>query len=173
MEVDESREFPATNTGAKPEPDGTGWSLPAGGPFLRTIEVAGVEAKAVVVCLGGSSTAMGWPQYTAALLPADARIAVVNRGIAGNRIRLDAPQPTPSWGRAGLSRFDEDVLGTGPHAEAGETRPSPGHQSPCVQVGLEPCPRTGCVLHAHERITRAVSQPQGRITRPMPCLRRL
>lgn len=55
---------------------------------------------------------MGWPQHTAALLPAEARIAVLNRGIAGNRIRLDAPQPTPSWGRAGLSRFDEDVLGT-------------------------------------------------------------
>lgn len=107
-----SREFPATNAGAKPEPDGTGWSLPAGGPFLRTIEVAGAEAKAVIVCLGGSSTAMGWPQYTAALLPPDARIAVLNRGIPGNRIRLDAPEPTPSWGRAGLSRFDEDVLGT-------------------------------------------------------------
>jgi lysophospholipase L1-like esterase len=108
----DSREFPAANTGTRPGPDGTGWSLPPGGPFLRTIEVAGAEAKAVVVCLGGSSTAMGWPQYTAALLPADATIAVVNRGIAGNRIRLDAPQPTPSWGRSGLSRFDEDVLGT-------------------------------------------------------------
>jgi lysophospholipase L1-like esterase len=111
-EAGEPREFPADSTGTKPEPDGTGWSLPAGGPLLRTIEVAGPGAKAVVVCLGGSSTAMGWPQYTAALLPAVARIAVVNRGIAGNRIRLDAPQPTPSWGRAGLSRFDEDVLGT-------------------------------------------------------------
>lgn len=111
-EVGEAREFPAAGTGAVPELDGTGWSLPPGGPFLRTIEVAGIEAKAVVVCLGGSSTVMGWPQYTAALLPADARIAVVNRGIAGNRIRFDAPAPTPSWGRAGLSRFDEDVLGT-------------------------------------------------------------
>ncbi|MFJ8107835.1 hypothetical protein [Streptomyces sp. NPDC096132] len=55
---------------------------------------------------------MGWPQYTAALLPADVKIAVVNRGIAGNRIRLDAPRQTPSWGRAGLSRFEEDVLAT-------------------------------------------------------------
>ena len=107
-----SREFPTTNTGTEPEPDGNGWSLPPGGPFLRTIEVAGAEAKAVVVCLGASSTAMGWPQYTAALLPADAGIAVVNRGIAGNRIRRDAPSAAPSWGRAGLSRFDEDVLET-------------------------------------------------------------
>jgi len=112
VELDESRESSAANAGGEPEPDGRGWSLPPGGPFLRTIEVAGAGAKAVVVCLGASSTAMGWPQYTAALLPADARIAVVNRGISGNRIRLDAPRRTPSWGRAGLSRFDEDVLGT-------------------------------------------------------------
>jgi lysophospholipase L1-like esterase len=55
---------------------------------------------------------MGWPQYTAAALPGDANIAVVNRGIAGNRVRLDAPRSTPSWGRAGLSKFDDDVLGT-------------------------------------------------------------
>ena len=111
-EVDGSREFPPANTAAGTEPDGTGWSLPAGGPFLRTIEVAGIDARAVVVALGGSSTAMGWPQYAAELLSADARIAVVNRGISGNRIREDAPRHTPSWGRSGLSRFDEDVLGT-------------------------------------------------------------
>ncbi|MFG2781349.1 GDSL-type esterase/lipase family protein [Streptomyces prunicolor] len=111
-EVEASREFRATDAGTTPEPDGTGWSLPAGGPFLRTVEVAGAGAKAVVVCLGSSSTAMGWPQYTAALLPTHAKVAVVNRGIAGNRIRLDAPEQTPSWGRAGLSRFDEDVLET-------------------------------------------------------------
>jgi len=114
--VDESREFPAPNTGTDPdadaEPDGTGWSLPAGGPFLRTVEVAGTEARAVVVAFGGSSTAMGWPQYAAELLPEDAAIAVVNRGISGNRIRLDAPPQTPSWGQAGLTRFDDDVLGT-------------------------------------------------------------
>lgn len=105
-------EFPVTNAGTNTKPDGTGWSLPSGGPFLRTVEVAGAEAKAVIVCLGGSSTVMGWPQYTVALLPADARIAVLNRGIAGNRLRLDAPHSTPSWGRAGVSRFDEDVLET-------------------------------------------------------------
>ncbi|MEC3993739.1 GDSL-type esterase/lipase family protein [Actinacidiphila sp. DG2A-62] len=110
--VSASREIPMTATEFAPAPDGTGWSLPAGGPFLRTVEVAGAPAKAVVVCLGSSSTVMGWPQYTAALLPADAQIAVLDRGIAGNRMRLDAPRRTPSWGRAGLSRFDEDVLET-------------------------------------------------------------
>ncbi|ERK73515.1 GDSL-type esterase/lipase family protein [Leifsonia aquatica] len=109
--IDEAREFPAPNTGTSAQPDGSGWSLPAGGPFLRTIEVAGT-ARAVVVALGGSSTAMGWPQYAAAVLPADARIAVVNRGISGNRIRLNAPQQSPSWGLSGLARFDDDVLDT-------------------------------------------------------------
>jgi lysophospholipase L1-like esterase len=107
-----SREFPAPDIQSDLAPDGTGWSLPAGGPFLRAIEVAGTEANAVIVCLGGSSTLMGWPQLTAGLLPADARISVLNRGIAGNRLRFDAPLTNPSWGRSGLSRFDEDVLGT-------------------------------------------------------------
>jgi hypothetical protein len=64
------------------------------------------------VCLGASITTMGWPQLTAGLLRAGARIAVLNRGIPGNRLRLDAPPRHASWGRSGLSRFDEDVLGT-------------------------------------------------------------
>lgn len=102
---------PATEDGDG-TPDGTGWSLPAGGPFLRTVEVAGTEPHAVLVALGSSSTAMGWPQYTAALLPDDARIAIVNRGISGNRLLRNAPPQTPWWGQAGLARFDDDVLGT-------------------------------------------------------------
>jgi lysophospholipase L1-like esterase len=110
--IDETGEVSVVKNSPEAEPEGTGWSLPPGGPFLRTIEVAGDEANAVIVCLGSSSTAMGWPQYAAGLLPADAGIAIINRGIAGNRIRLDAPQATPSWGRAGLSRFNEDVLET-------------------------------------------------------------
>ncbi|WP_374204824.1 FAD-dependent monooxygenase [Pseudonocardia sp. WMMC193] len=111
--LDEST--PAAGTGPD---DGTGdtvetdWSLPAGGPFLRTVEVAGAEPRAVVVAFGGSSTAMGWPQYAAELLPEDSRITVVNRGIPGNRIQRDAPGRSPSWGPAGLTRFDDDVLGT-------------------------------------------------------------
>ncbi|WP_284739993.1 GDSL-type esterase/lipase family protein [Amycolatopsis sp. RTGN1] len=105
-----SRQFPAAETGLAAE--GTGWSLPSGGPFLRAVEVAGTEAAAVIVCLGASITTMGWPQLAAAMLPADARIAVLNRGIPGNRLRHDAPPAHPPWGRSGLSRFDEDVLGT-------------------------------------------------------------
>lgn len=110
--TDATHELPGAEEGPDAEADGTGWSLPAGGPFLRTVEVTGIAANAVIVCLGSSSTAMGWPQYAAALLPAEARIAIINRGIAGNRIRLDAPREAPSWGRAGLARFDEDVLET-------------------------------------------------------------
>lgn len=58
-----AREFPPqgstlASVGASAS-DGTGWSLPAGGPFLRTVEVATARPRAVVVCLGGSSTAMG------------------------------------------------------------------------------------------------------------------
>ncbi|GAA0497028.1 hypothetical protein Ade02nite_54850 [Paractinoplanes deccanensis] len=93
-------------------PDPAGWSLPAGGPFLRTVEVAGTEPQAVIVAFGSSSTAMGWPQYAAGLLPAEARIAVVNRGIPGNRLLRDAPEQAPAWGQSGLRRFDDDVLGT-------------------------------------------------------------
>ncbi len=107
-----SHEFRAIGASPTADPDGTGWSLPPGGPFLRTIEVAGSKADAVIVCLGGSSTAMGWPQFASAMLLADARISILNRGIAGNRLRFDAPSIHPSWGRSGLSRFDGDVLGT-------------------------------------------------------------
>ena len=107
-----SREFPAIDPGVGLASDGNGWSLPSGGPFLRAIEVAGTETKAVIVCLGASITTMGWPQLTAVSLPDDSRIAVLNRGIPGNRLLLDAPDGHASWGRSALSRFDEDVLET-------------------------------------------------------------
>ena len=107
-----SLEFPSLDTGVGLALDGTGWSLPSGGPFLRAIEVAGTEAKAVFVCLGASITTMGWPQFTVASLPDDSRIAVLNRGIPGNRLLFDAPYGHASWGRSALSRFDEDVLET-------------------------------------------------------------
>jgi len=107
-----SHKFQAIGVSPAVDSDGMGWSLPPGGPFLRTIEVTAPPANAVIVCLGSSSTAMGWPQFTSALLPADARVSVLNRGIAGNRLRFEAPAMHPSWGRSGLTRFDEDVLGT-------------------------------------------------------------
>ncbi|WP_328649415.1 GDSL-type esterase/lipase family protein [Amycolatopsis sp. NBC_00348] len=132
-----SRRFPAAETGLASE--GTGWSLPSGGPFLRAVEVSGTEAAAVIVCLGASITTMGWPQLTAARLPAGARIAVLNRGIPGNRIRHDAPSAHPSWGRSGLSRFDDDVLGTSgvTHvvlAHAGNDIGLPGDHAPLGEL---------------------------------------
>ncbi len=102
----------AARAAAASGPDGLDWALANGGPFLRTIEVADADPTAVIVGLGSSSMAMGWPQIAASLIPADARVAVLNRGIAGNRLRFDAPASSGAWGRSGLSRFDEDVLGT-------------------------------------------------------------
>jgi lysophospholipase L1-like esterase len=92
-----------------------GMTLPASGPFLSAVDVAGSPASRVVVCLGDSITAMGWPQLAAASLsmePGEEHTAIVNRGIAGNRLRFDAPVPMTVFGRAGLARFDDDVLGT-------------------------------------------------------------
>jgi hypothetical protein len=136
-----SREFPALDTHTGLAPDETGWPLPGGGPFLRAIEVAGTEAKAVIACLGTSIATMGWPQLTAALLPADARVAVLNRGIPGNRLRFDAPPMHASWGRSGLNRFDEDVLGTtgGPRIRrlrrGDPLRSAPSRLAPAYDVG--------------------------------------
>lgn len=108
-----SREFTSSDPGGTGLADhGSGWLLPSGGPFLRAIEVAGGEAQAVVVCLGASITTLGWPQLTSASLPAEACVAVLNRGIPGNRLRFDAPSQHASWGPSGISRFDDDVLGT-------------------------------------------------------------
>ena len=100
------RDFPAVAMPGIPMPDGS--EIPLSAPFLRSVEVSGKPANAVVVCLGDSITAGGWPEITASLLPAEAIVAMANRGIGGNRLRIDAEAP----GRSGLSRFDEDVLGT-------------------------------------------------------------
>ncbi|ROP74612.1 GDSL-type esterase/lipase family protein [Curtobacterium sp. PhB115] len=91
-----------------------GMTLPASGPFLSAVDVAGSPTSRVVVCLGDSITAMGWPQLAAARLSSDraTTTGIVNRGIAGNRLRHGAPFPMTVFGRAGLARFDDDVLGT-------------------------------------------------------------
>ena len=48
-----------------------------------------------------------------AFFPRRKGVSVVNRGIPGNRIRLDAPKPNPSWGRAGVvSIRPKTCLGT-------------------------------------------------------------
>jgi len=43
--------------------------------------------------------------------PAASKIAVVNQGIAGNRLLRDAPLEFSSFGNSGVARFDRDALG--------------------------------------------------------------
>ena len=104
-----SQVFPSQATPTIPAPDGTAMALPV--PFLRAVEVDGDVADAVVACLGDSITAGGWPEAAAQLLAPDAEVVMLNLGIAGNRLRLDPTPEIASFGRSGLSRFDDDVLG--------------------------------------------------------------
>ncbi|MDC0667101.1 SGNH/GDSL hydrolase family protein [Nannocystis radixulma] len=88
--------------------------------FLTDVEVAADPAARTIVALGDSITdGVGstenqnarWPDALAKRLQADpalATIAVVNSGIAGNRIVHDAA--APYRGPSSLSRFDRDVL---------------------------------------------------------------
>lgn len=97
-------DFPVADTPGMPMPDGNFY--PVSAPILRGLEVMGQPDNAVVVCLGDSITAGGWPELTAALLPAEPAVAMVNRGIGGNQLLVDAD------GLSGMSRFQEDVLDT-------------------------------------------------------------
>ncbi|MEF2978054.1 GDSL-type esterase/lipase family protein [Subtercola sp. YIM 133946] len=103
-----SRVFPAVATPMIPAPDGTEMAIPV--PFLRAIATEGHKAEAVVACLGDSITAGGWPEEAANLLAGDRDVVMLNLGIAGNRLRVDPGPETASFGRSGLSRFDDDVL---------------------------------------------------------------
>lgn len=88
--------------------------------FLTDVEVIADPAARAIVLLGDSITdGVGstenrnarWPDALAERLQADpalADIAVVNSGIAGNRIVNDAA--APYRGPSSLSRFDRDVL---------------------------------------------------------------
>lgn len=88
--------------------------------FLTDVEVAADPAASAIVILGDSITdGVGstvnqnarWPDVLATRLQADpmyATIAVVNAGIAGNRIVNDAA--APYRGPSSLLRFDRDAL---------------------------------------------------------------
>lgn len=89
-------------------------------PFLTAVEVDG--AGPAIVVLGDSVTdgALGsgrrWPDWLARRLQSardpfngsGARPSVINRGINGNRLLSNAPNPL--FGRSALERFDRDVL---------------------------------------------------------------
>ena len=84
--IDEVASLPGPRQGWGPAPDGTGWSLPPGGPFLRTDRSPWGRAKRREVRLAGSSDRHGVAAVPPPPASAEARIAVLNRGIAGNRI---------------------------------------------------------------------------------------
>jgi lysophospholipase L1-like esterase len=94
-------------------------------PFLTGVEVE--AAGPAIVTLGDSitdgtrstpDTNNRWPDLLARRLQTvrdpisgiNARLAVVNRGINGNRLLSNAPNPL--FGRSALERFDRDVLAT-------------------------------------------------------------
>ncbi|MEO7494440.1 MAG: SGNH/GDSL hydrolase family protein [Massilia sp.] len=111
-------------------------------PFLTEVDVASPSLGAAIVAFGdsitdGSNTMINanhrWPDLLAlrlqttreqlspftaqqgrqfpSLLGSNSRLGIVNRGIGGNRLLRD-PGEQPLFGRAGLARFDRDVLAT-------------------------------------------------------------
>jgi lysophospholipase L1-like esterase len=99
-------DFPA---GAPAVLDVQGQRIALSAPFLSSLDVADARPDAVVVCFGDSITVMGWPAIAANLTRG---VAVLNRGLAGNRLRFDAPAVMATFGLSGLKRFDVDVLAT-------------------------------------------------------------
>ncbi|MEN3274286.1 MAG: hypothetical protein V7631_76 [Massilia sp.] len=94
-------------------------------PFLTEVDVESVGPT--IVALGDSitdgtrstvDTNNRWPDWLARrlqtvrdpVLGLNARLGVVNRGISGNRLLSDSPNPLA--GRSILERFDRDVLAT-------------------------------------------------------------
>jgi lysophospholipase L1-like esterase len=99
-------DFPMDEMPVMPMPDGS--AIPLSAPILRGLEVIGHPDNSVVVCIGDSITAGGWPELAAALLPAEPAVAMLNRGIGGNRLTVGSQ----AYGPSGISRFKEDVLDT-------------------------------------------------------------
>ena len=91
-------------------------------PFLTEVDVGAAVQDPVLVAFGDSITDGSgitfdsnrrWPDLLMRRLQArDApRLGIVNRGIGGNRLLRD-PAGWPPFGKAGLARFDHDVLAT-------------------------------------------------------------
>ena len=91
-------------------------------PFLTALEVDGMRGAIVVLgdalTDGARSTSDAnrrWTDVLARRLQAErdagARLGVINRGIAGNRLLADNPA-NPLAGRSALARFERDVLAT-------------------------------------------------------------
>lgn len=105
-----SSQFAGRPAPAVPLPGGG--TVPAPTPLLRSVDVSRAVPAPVVVCLGDSITAAGWPERAAKQLRGR-QIAIVNRGVGGNRLRLHGAGPMGAFhGISGLARFDRDVLET-------------------------------------------------------------
>jgi len=95
-------------------------------PFLTGVDVAAPPTGMAIVALGSSTTDgdgsslnanRRWPDRFAQRLQKDgdrnAKVGVLNQGIIGNRLLSDSPSDSQfgaALGRAGLARFDHDVL---------------------------------------------------------------
>ncbi|WP_036969103.1 GDSL-type esterase/lipase family protein [Promicromonospora kroppenstedtii] len=149
-----SSQFPGRHAPAVPLP--AGGSVPAPTPLLRGVDVSRAVPAPVVVCLGDSITAAGWPERAAKRLRGR-QIAIVNRGIGGNRLRLPGAGPMGAlYGISGLERFDRDVLEVAgrTHVVVALGTNDLGHPG---QVAPEDeLPTAGQLIHALEEVgTRA------------------
>lgn len=81
-------------------------------PALSAIEVLASDDAGAIVCFGDSITQMGlWtaPLAEELLYGRPGRFSVINKGIGGNRLLREPASET--YGRAGVDRFERDVLG--------------------------------------------------------------
>lgn len=82
--------------------------------YVEEVDVRGSGAKGTVLAFGDSITDGGcsttnanhrWPDY---LADRTKEFGVLNSGLSANRLMRDGEDP--AWGRAGVSRLDDDVL---------------------------------------------------------------
>ena len=69
-------------------------------------------ARARLVTFGVPGRDGGWPAEVATFLPPGSRVVMLNRGIAGNRLRAAVSPAIASFGSSGVTRFYDDVLAT-------------------------------------------------------------
>lgn len=97
-------------------PFDTGGCLPAGlaTPAVAAVELLAPDRAGALVCFGDSITQMGlWtdPLADALCRERPGQLAVLNKGIGGNRLLSGPISPTfRMYGRAGVERFERDAL---------------------------------------------------------------
>ena len=97
-------------------PFDTGGCLPTGiaTPAVAAVELLAPDEPGALVCFGDSITQMGlWtdPLGSALMRQAPGKLAVLNKGIGGNRLLSGPASPAfRMYGRAGVERFRRDAL---------------------------------------------------------------